>query len=145
MPSATGSPAAELEECDRGAVGGDAVAEYIRSDNGPEFVARQLRDWIQGLETSPLIYRTWQSMREWVLRELQWEAEGGMSEWGDRLLVEGGTDRDRAEAAAVQPGTRFQGLKGSCNMSHFTWYTFSARSASLIRYSGFMAVLDMTK
>ena len=27
-----------------------------------------------------------------------------MSEWGDLLLVEGGTDRDRAVAAAVQPG-----------------------------------------
>ena len=39
-----------------------------------------------------------------VLRELQWEAEGGMPEWGDLLLVEGGTDRDRAVAAVVQPG-----------------------------------------
>ena len=27
-----------------------------------------------------------------------------MLEWGDLLLVEGGTDRDRAVAAAVQPG-----------------------------------------
>ena len=58
-----------------------------------------------------------------------------MPEWGDLLLIEGGTDRDRAVAAAVQPGqtvrhpgTRFQDLKGPWNMPHFTWYKVSARS-----------------
>ena len=80
----TGRTQVELAGCDRDAVGDDAVAEYIRSGNGPEFVARQ-------------------SVGERVLRELQWEAEGGMPEWGDLLLVEGGTDRDRV-VAAVQPG-----------------------------------------
>ena len=29
------------------------IPEHIRSDNGPEFVARQLRDWLRGLGTSP--------------------------------------------------------------------------------------------
>ena len=80
------------------------IPEPIRSDNGPEFVARQLRDWLQGLGTSPLYIESGSPWGERVLRELQWEAEGGMPEWGDLLLVEGGTDRDRAVAAAVQPG-----------------------------------------
>ena len=30
------------------------IPKPIRSGNGPEFVARQLRDWLQGLGTSPL-------------------------------------------------------------------------------------------
>ena len=30
------------------------IPEPIRSGNGPEFVARQLRGWLQGLRTSPL-------------------------------------------------------------------------------------------
>ena len=30
------------------------IPEHIRSDNGPEFVARQLREWLRGLETRPL-------------------------------------------------------------------------------------------
>ena len=30
------------------------IPEHIRSGNGPEFVARQLRDWLQGLGISPL-------------------------------------------------------------------------------------------
>ena len=122
------------------------IPEHIRSDNGPEFVARQLRDWLQGLGSSPL----------YIASDSPWE-NGYCESFNGKLreeclngeiflLVEEGTDRDRAVAAAIQPGqtarrvgveapgarglypgTRFQGLKGSCNMSHFPWYKISDR------------------
>ena len=41
-------------------------------------------------------------MGERLLRELQWEAEGRMPEWGDLLLTAGGADRDRMVAGRVQ-------------------------------------------
>ena len=75
-----------------------SVAEGIgRSEGGAGQTA-------EGCWGKDLVHRARQSVGERILRELQWEAEGGMFEWGDLLLVEGGTDRDRAVAAAVQPG-----------------------------------------
>ena len=56
---------------------------FIRSDNGPEFVAEAVREWIAavGAKTayiapgSPLD-RPWIAMGEWLLRELQCPAQG---------------------------------------------------------------------
>ena len=112
MPGATGSTEAELAECDRDAVGGDAVAR----DSG----AYPFRQWTgvccpaaAGLaprtgDQSP-VYRARQSLGERVLRELQWEAEGGIPEWGDLLLVAGGPDRNRGVESSVQHGAAAHG------------------------------------
>ena len=84
MPGATGSTEAELAGCDRDAVGGDAVARDSGAYPFRQWAgvcARQLRGLAPGTGNQSPVYRAWQSVGERVLRELQWEAEGGMPEW----------------------------------------------------------------
>ena len=45
------------------------IPEHIRSDNGPEFVAQQLRTWLTSLGDRALVYRAWQPVGERVLRK----------------------------------------------------------------------------
>ena len=52
------------------------VPEHLRSDNGPEFVARDLRKWLAGTGAKTALHRTRKSVGERLLRELQLEAEG---------------------------------------------------------------------
>ena len=52
--------------------------------------------------TAPL-ERFMRSLKSECLNRMIFFGEGEMPEWEDLLLVEGGTDRDRAVAAAVQP------------------------------------------
>jgi len=40
------------------------VPQHIRSDNGPEFIARKLRKWLERLGTQPLYDRVGQSLGE---------------------------------------------------------------------------------
>ena len=45
------------------------VPEHIRSDNGPEFIAKQLRQWLAKVGDEDAIYRTGQSVGERILRK----------------------------------------------------------------------------
>ena len=45
------------------------IPEHIRSDNGPEFVAKELRKWLGNLGTRPVVHRAGQSVGERVLRK----------------------------------------------------------------------------
>ena len=79
-----------------------AIPEYIRSDNGPEFVARQLRDWLQGLGTRPLYIEPGSPWENGYCESFNGKLREECLNGGDLLLVEGDTDRDRAVAVAVQ-------------------------------------------
>ena len=52
------------------------IAENIRSDNGPEFVAKELRQWLAKAGDRDAVHRTRQSLGERLLRELQREVAG---------------------------------------------------------------------
>jgi len=65
------------------------IPEHIRSDNGPEFVAKDLREWLAATGAN-VVHRTRLSMGERLLREFQLKTTRRVSEWGDLLLTEGG-------------------------------------------------------
>ncbi len=58
------------------------IPENVRSDNGPEFVAKDLRKWLGSEEVAGghrlenTVHRAGQSLGEWLLRELQLQAAG---------------------------------------------------------------------
>ena len=81
------------------------IPEHIRSDNGPEFVAKDLRKWL-GNRNQDAVHRTRLSMGERLLRELQRQVAGRVLEWGNLLLTEGGADASgawRVEYNTVRP------------------------------------------
>ena len=63
------------------------VPEHIRSDNGPEFVARDLRKWLANTGAKTLYIEPGQSLGERLLRELQLQAAGRVPQWRDLLLA----------------------------------------------------------
>ena len=57
------------------------VPGHVRSDNGPEFVAKAVRDWIGAVGAKTALYRTWQSLGKRLLRKLQLEASRRATRW----------------------------------------------------------------
>ena len=52
------------------------VPAYIRSDNGPEFIAEAVRNWIKAVGAKTAYIEPGSPLGKWVLRKLQWANEG---------------------------------------------------------------------
>ena len=50
--------------------------EYIRSDNGPEFIAQKVLDWIAAVRGQDRLYRARITLGKWILRKLQCQVPG---------------------------------------------------------------------
>jgi transposase InsO family protein len=91
------------------------VPERLRSDNGPEFVAKAVQRLDRGCGSEGGLYRAGQPLGERLHRELQRSAPGRAAGWGDFLFARGGQDRGRKLAAPLQRQTpaRVTGLQAS--------------------------------
>jgi transposase InsO family protein len=69
-----------MEQCKsdrsfRGRDGNERHTGASRSDNGPEFVAKDLRQWLAGHRTKDTVHRAGISVGERILRIVQREAQ----------------------------------------------------------------------
>ena len=77
------------------------IPAHIRSDNGPEFTAEAVRDWLSRLGVGTLFIEPGSPWEKRLRRELQRQAERRAAEWRDLLHAEGGEGAHREMAAGV--------------------------------------------
>jgi putative transposase len=80
------------------------VPAHIRSDNGPEFVAKAVQEWIAGRRKDRL-HHAGQSMGERLHRKLQRAPARPASRWRDLLHAARSRDRHRELATTLQYGS----------------------------------------
>ena len=78
------------------------VPGHIRSDNGPEFVAKAVQEWIAAVGAKTAYIEPRQPMGERLHRELQRPPARRTAQWRDLLHAAGGADRHRELATPLQ-------------------------------------------
>ena len=81
------------------------VPNYIRLDNGPEFIAEAVRQWIKAVGRGDCVYRAEVTLGERLLRELQRPFQGRTLKRGNILYPVRRANRDRAVATTLQDKT----------------------------------------
>ena len=79
------------------------IPEHIRSDNGPEFTAQAVRDWLGRLGVGTLLIEPGSPWDNGYVGELQRQAQRRTARWRDLLHAQGGKGSDREMETAVQP------------------------------------------
>jgi putative transposase len=78
------------------------IPEHIRSDNGPEFMAKDLRKWLLSSGAKTLYIEPGSPWENGLLRIVQQQVTGRVPERRDLLLAEGAPGAGRAVARALQ-------------------------------------------
>ena len=78
------------------------IPGHIRSDNGPEFVAKAVQEWITAVGAKTAYIDARQSVGERLRRELQRAPARRTARWRDLLHAARGPDRHRKLAASLQ-------------------------------------------
>ena len=86
------------------------VPEYIRSDNGSEFTAQAVRDWLKAVGVRTLYIEPGRPLGEWICGELQRKTERRAPQRRDLRHVVGSKGASREVAKGVQPETASQRL-----------------------------------
>ena len=77
------------------------VPDYIRSDNGPEFTAQAVRDWLKAVGVKTLYIELAQSLGERICGEFQREVAGRAAQPRSLRHVVGGEGVGREMAQGV--------------------------------------------
>ena len=80
----------------------EGVPAFIRSDNGPEMVAKMLRQWLSVLGAKKRSHRALFNLGEWLLVVLQRQVQGRTVERRDLLQPSGSHGRHRAMTHPLQ-------------------------------------------
>ena len=78
------------------------IPTCIRSDNGPEFVAKTVRDWIHAVAAKTAYIEPGFTWGERILRKLQCPLQRPTPEWRDLLHPARGTDHHRTMEDPLQ-------------------------------------------
>ena len=91
------------------------VPGHVRSDNGPEFIAKAVQAWITAVGAKTAYIAPGSPVGERLCRKLQRPPSGRTARRRDLLQPEGGADCDRELAPSLQhnPPTRFPGLSAT--------------------------------
>ena len=96
------------------------IPAHIRSDNGPEFVAVALREWIAAVGAKTAYIEPGSPWENGYCESLQRKAARRTAQRRNLLHVEGGQDRDRNLATALQHGasTLIAGISTASTRGH---------------------------
>ena len=102
-------------ETPAGLVTARGVPEHIRSDNGPEFTANAIREWLGKVGAKTQYIEPGSPWENGVRGELQRQVEGRVAGPGGLLYAAGGKGTDRAIPADLQPdqGAELHGLQAT--------------------------------